>query len=502
MEKQTILNSIDSREYSGKILADHGGKAIDIKLQSPTLLTLFNGFAAEGGSVRNVLTPVSRSHRSLKEKIDCLLARKIDQFNVRTVIEVNGAMESTSISGLYVEQPHDPKKGHFLFLFKEVSEIENPTPSKATSHQNNSIVEFMEEGYFKCSSNGTLLYVNASLAKNLGYASGSELIGMNFDDICFDKAVFNEVKNDLLEKATVKNKPIKFSKKDHLPLFTELKCRSVSQSEGTRFYDGLIYGLHQNGSENELEGLKMKLKKTNAELDRFLYSAWHDIRSPLASVLGICGLLKTEFDQNTMAIKYVKLIESSISKLDAFLLDVASFNKNIRRKVKNEKLNIPEIVKTTINTLKLSVDSPLKIEVSEPNDVVFYSDRNRIFLIIRHIIKNSMQYLDESKKQSFLKIDITGKGDKIIFEFEDNGVGIKDTYQTKIFDMFYKGSEKSKGSGLGLYLVKEAVEKLGGKIVMNTELNIGTTFTVEIPNSIKGVLATRKLMLSKHFIAR
>ncbi|MBA4058487.1 MAG: hypothetical protein C0490_27465, partial [Marivirga sp.] len=105
-----------------------------------------------------------------------------------------------------------------------------------------------------------------------------------------------------------------------------------------------------------------------------------------------------------------------------------------------------------------------------------------LLIIFNNIIVNGVRYRDGRKNNSFLKIEIASDESGAIIKFSDNGIGIPEEYTDKIFKMFFRANADSKGSGLGLYIVKGAVEKLNGKIHVSSVLGEGTTFSIEIPN--------------------
>jgi len=115
--------------------------------------------------------------------------------------------------------------------------------------------------------------------------------------------------------------------------------------------------------------------------------------------------------------------------------------------------------------------------------VVFYSDRSRIGILLNNLFSNAIKYQDAGKISSFLIIDILTSSKEAIIKFSDNGIGIEENSLSKIFEMFYRATEEAKGSGLGLYIAKEAVTKLKGNIIVQSELSKGTTFEIRIPNS-------------------
>ena len=105
-----------------------------------------------------------------------------------------------------------------------------------------------------------------------------------------------------------------------------------------------------------------------------------------------------------------------------------------------------------------------------------------LLIIFNNLISNSIRYCDLSKERPFIYIRVSESYGKIIIEVEDNGIGISDQHLKRIFEMFYRADESSAGSGLGLYIVREAINLLGGYINVASTPDIGTTFTIQLPN--------------------
>jgi signal transduction histidine kinase len=238
---------------------------------------------------------------------------------------------------------------------------------------------------------------------------------------------------------------------------------------------------NQQHTEDLLKRQNEELIKINAELDRFVYSASHDLRAPLMSVKGLINMIKVDPEKRNTD-HYVKLIERSIDKLDHFILDII-YSRNSRMDVMPKEINFQTLLEESIDSLRFidgaeQVRSIKNINLQAP----FYSDYSRLLMIFNNIIANAVRYRDHWKEDSFLEINILATEEKAVIRFSDNGIGIADEYIDKIFKMFFRASADSKGSGLGLYIVKSAVDKLDGKIDVQSKIGEGTIFTIEIPN--------------------
>ncbi len=234
-------------------------------------------------------------------------------------------------------------------------------------------------------------------------------------------------------------------------------------------------------AEDLLKTQNEELIKINSELDRFVYSASHDLRAPLMSVKGILNMIRIDPDKKNLD-HYVGLIETSVNKLDNFISDIIHYSRNSRMDIVAKSIDFKELVSESIASLKYmeeaeQVRSIIKVETND----LFYSDASRLLIIFNNIISNAVRYRDRWK-DSYLRISIVSDAKKAVISFEDNGVGIAPEFQDKIFKMFFRASADSKGSGLGLYIVKSTVEKLNGTIRLNSKLGEGATFVIEIPN--------------------
>jgi signal transduction histidine kinase len=235
-------------------------------------------------------------------------------------------------------------------------------------------------------------------------------------------------------------------------------------------------------AEDLLKKQNEELTKINAELDRFVYSASHDLRAPLMSVKGLLNMIKIDADKTKLD-HYLNLIEGSINKLDNFITDIIHYSRNSRMDLMTSKIDFQGLVKESIESLKYMEDAEkVRSIINIDSDKPFYSDHSRLLIIFNNIISNAVRYYDKWK-ESFLQIDIVVDKDKAEIHFIDNGVGIAEEFLDKIFKMFFRASYESKGSGLGLYIVKSTVEKLNGKISVKSKLGEGTHFTIEVPNT-------------------
>ena len=121
---------------------------------------------------------------------------------------------------------------------------------------------------------------------------------------------------------------------------------------------------------------------------------------------------------------------------------------------------------------------PEQIQIK--NEIVFLGDRNRIQIILNNLLANAIRYRHPARKPEVV-VEAVLKGQFVQITVKDNGIGINEKHIGKIFDMFYRTSDTSSGSGLGLYIVRETIKKLNGSIDVVSHVNEGTSFTIVLP---------------------
>ena len=231
---------------------------------------------------------------------------------------------------------------------------------------------------------------------------------------------------------------------------------------------------------NRLKIANQQLSKLNTELDRFVYSASHDLRAPLASILGLVNLAKASRSFETID-ECFDLIQKSVGKLDDFIKDIIDYSRNQRTEVSVKEIEIEKELREIVEGLKFLDDEGKIICTIKSSISTFKTDLMRLSVVVRNITANAFLYHDESKPDQFINLTCEENGGEVKISIVDNGLGMKKSDSDQIFKMFYRGHEDSQGSGLGLYIAKENIDKLGGKIEVASELGKGTTFTISIP---------------------
>ncbi len=229
------------------------------------------------------------------------------------------------------------------------------------------------------------------------------------------------------------------------------------------------------------------MKKANLELDNFVYRVSHDLRAPITSALGLTEL--NLGSHNIEEIKqYNKLQQKSLKKLDGFIQDILIFSRNSRLEVSPVPIDFREIFEGIITENASAIkEAGIEVQSEIQNHEEFRSDRMRIEIVMRNLLSNAFKYYNPYQEPSLVKLTVRVNAKNAKLVIQDNGIGIAEKHHAKIFDMFYRATDRNAGSGLGLYIVKDCLEKLKGKIEFESGVGEGTTFRIFLPTLETGL---------------
>jgi signal transduction histidine kinase len=246
--------------------------------------------------------------------------------------------------------------------------------------------------------------------------------------------------------------------------------------------------------ENIVKERTLKIRQTNQELnlanrelDIFIYRASHDFKAPYASLYGLINLAKLQTSDDTLH-DLLQRMENTVIKGDTMLSKMLMMNTINHKSQKNlTKLQvvdfqtlIAEVVAQIPGQITEQTEIEYRVEIAP--DLHYVSDNELILIILQNLIENAVYYSFENHEtKSIIGIKVQNLDKNLQIEVWDNGIGISEDYQKDIFKMFFRGSELSKGNGLGLFVVKKALEKLKGKIKVESKLNEYTCFTIALP---------------------
>ncbi len=228
-----------------------------------------------------------------------------------------------------------------------------------------------------------------------------------------------------------------------------------------------------------------QLQAKNDELNLFVYKASHDLKSPVTSMMGLISLINKS--NNADEIKnYCRMVEKCTEKLDSVLNELLVLGHITYGELEFSTVNIREIIDEILSSIQFvdNFNQVKKTITIHDNISEIVTEKGLLKTILFNLIDNGIKYYNPKAEQPVLNVDIKATADGISIIVEDNGQGIQKEFQPNIFKMFYRANYVSKGSGLGLYIVKTSVAKLAGTILFESEHLKGCRFEIRIPCKI------------------
>jgi signal transduction histidine kinase len=228
----------------------------------------------------------------------------------------------------------------------------------------------------------------------------------------------------------------------------------------------------------ELMNTQLLLQKKVAELNTFFYKTSHDFKTPIASLQGLLECY-SEKDDPAEFVHYVKLCTE---KLNMIVNRVSQISVIQQKKIILEEIVIESVLDEILKELKTENVQFASVKFVYNSDfTTIVSERFLLKIILKNLLDNSIRFLNSDQANPEIKLHFGLMKNFIVISVKDNGPGIDEISKDKVFDMFYRGSDRSKGPGLGLYIVKSAVEKLGGSIQLQDEIKEGSEFRIILP---------------------
>ncbi len=227
-----------------------------------------------------------------------------------------------------------------------------------------------------------------------------------------------------------------------------------------------------------------KLAQANNVIDKFINSCSHSMRGPLKTIRGLVNLISEgDFSEIKNNSHVLELIQNTANQMEHILTELEQFLENSKKELKVEQVDIGEIINGLQEQFRAELEErSIKISFRANKDVVLFTDKERLTTILLHILSNAINFYDPGKMNRTIFIDARIFSSSYEIAVKDNGMGIARECLSKIFQLFYKGTEKSKGAGIGLYVVKEVIQKMRGLVSVQSQVNIGSTFLVWLPN--------------------
>lgn len=222
------------------------------------------------------------------------------------------------------------------------------------------------------------------------------------------------------------------------------------------------------------------LQVINAGLDKFVFNLTHDLRSPLVALIGLIELIDGETDPEQVK-AYILMMKESLEKQDHFINEMMLFIQSKHSGFIKKECYLTSIIDDVIaqshyrNNGK-EVHIYKEVELNRID-----GDALKLQVILNNLVSNSIKYCDTKKEEQWVKVKTYQQEKDAVIEVEDNGLGIRQKDQERIFDKFYMSGNNKNSSGIGLYLVKDAVTQMNGRIEVKSEPGLYSRFIISIP---------------------
>ncbi len=229
---------------------------------------------------------------------------------------------------------------------------------------------------------------------------------------------------------------------------------------------------------------ELELVKAKSAIEQFIYSCSHTMRGPLKSIAGLVYLLKNSEENSDVDPKfYLQSIERTITKLELVLNDLEQFLANSSQDIDTRPVDVKKYVTDVLADFQHVIEkNNINISITGKQSMPLHTDENRFRGILSHLISNAIVYQDLNKEDRQICIHIKVDTSSCTVRIRDTGIGMDNEVMAHMDQLFFRGSGKSPGSGIGLYVTKELLHKMGGKLTANSKSGVGSSFTFTIPN--------------------
>nr|WP_246535263.1 hybrid sensor histidine kinase/response regulator [Litoribacter alkaliphilus] len=252
---------------------------------------------------------------------------------------------------------------------------------------------------------------------------------------------------------------------------------NIEQIKNAIYNAGEIYF-----TRKELKDKNDKLKKVHTEMNQFVYSLSHELRGPLMSISGISKLAKLE-NQNPEVLEYFTMIDHATDKLDDFIYKMLDFYRSTKIENKIVAIDFNKVLSQQYAAYQEKWDlEDVAVDFNVNQTFDFYTDDSKLRVILNNLFGNAFNFQKKDNPFKKIRIAVEVTEDNAIIEVFDNGIGIDEKLQKEVFNLFQRATQQNVGSGIGLYMVKESVELMQGKITLQSKMGEGTHVRVELPN--------------------
>lgn len=327
--------------------------------------------------------------------------------------------------------------------------------------------------------NFKLQQANSKFFEMLGYTEKEYLSFETWsithpDDVEMSSKMARELVNGKMDSYSIEKRYIH---KNGAVLWVYLTATIVKNSQG---FPKHIISVVQDITEQKKTEAELIYKKN--ELDTFVYRASHDLKGPVASLMGLYNIVKMEFGNDERIMTHFNHYNCNVMRLHEIIQNLIDLTRIKDSEMRLQKIDMREQIQKCLHSLSnLPQFDQIRIENTLQSSLYIKSDPGLLNTIVQNLVENAIKYAQPKRKESFIRFECSKQEGQMVLKVSDNGIGIPKESQDRIFQMFFRATESSNGSGLGLYLVKNALDKLGGSIQLESTAGEGSCFTVFLP---------------------
>lgn len=440
-----------------------------------------NIIGADCESARNMLKTMFADEKKFSGRIE-----EIINNGEKVIDEILELKDGRILSRDYNPIFKDGKPTAHLWTYKDVTLIVNYDKSlQFESKKYKSIIENMNLGLMEVDNNETILNVNNAFSNMCGYGP-EELVGFKARDILLD----DKKQEYMQQKVISRQEGVKDLYEMEIQTKTgETKYWLISGGPNTNINGEIIgsIGIHLDITELKMLNIKADslindLTVRNEELSHYAHIVSHDLKTPLRTISTCLNwLLEDNTDTLDKESKgYIDTVEEAINDMDKLISSTLQYTEiRTSRKVAAEQLQLQTVVDSIIGFLTKNKKSAFNFNVVKPLPVINLTEV-KARQVFQNLIENAYKYRDETKN-SFVNIDWKEDNGFYQFSIQDNGIGIGQEHFDLVFEAFKKLNNRTDSSGIGLFIIKKVITSGGGKIWVESEKGVGTTFFFTIP---------------------
>jgi PAS domain S-box-containing protein len=330
-----------------------------------------------------------------------------------------------------------------------------------------------------CDNDFIIQYTNIKVQEKLGY-SKKQLIGMHVNDLIFGSKPKGHLIIGSLAYAEL---PYEFEIDISHKRKNSCAPYAITLSRITQHHDAGYILIAKDISQ--VKRATRALEDKNAELETLIYRISHDLKGPLASMKGLLELIELEGGENDVAenLNYLQLVKKSSQKLEDTLVGLLQLGLAKKENIVYEEINLKEWIKEVISGFdNFPGRGQVIIHLTANEDLTLKTEPKMFTSVIQNLIENSIKYRKVNTNDSVTKVSVRKYKKGIKIKVKDNGMGMDNDMQKRVFDMFYRGHQHTEGTGLGMFIVKTHVEKLGGTISISSTPQVSTEVTLFFEN--------------------